>query len=306
MPEVEAPVAFYDSQRLRMWMTREIEPGTVVKSGAFDHQNIAIPMADGVTHPIRVWILRERASIEENLPVRKVLVQHYNQPGRLHDLRQTAVRDVARTSRLAARNLRIIFAELLQPLARQSGSPWLNVACRKTSRDIGADAYFNSEPPQAGQVGFAIRGFGCRRGEVGFAIRRSRYPRSGIVDPLCRCGRCCDCQNRGHERTSSSIHRPLRSRLLGRVYVSQKGFCCPKERQNYLRPAQLDGQTGGVSVLRRVLADPRHGIQGVFIAQPSRPPQGPGIPLEGEVFISRIWCPRRNSAEIIKPQAEAI
>jgi hypothetical protein len=35
--------------------------------------------------------------------------------------------------------------------------------------------------------------------------------------------------------------------------------------------------------------------------------QGPGIHLNVQaVFISRIWCPRRNSAEIIKPEVEAI
>ena len=70
-----------------------VEPGLAVLSDRFDDERVAFPVADGVAHPGRLCVLRERAAIGEDLPVNRArLVQDDHHVRRLHDLE--AVGDV--------------------------------------------------------------------------------------------------------------------------------------------------------------------------------------------------------------------
>ena len=91
---------------------------------------------------------------------------------------------MARAARPATGDLRIVFSEILETFAGEGGHPGLDVGRRQVAGDVRADADFDAQPPQTGEVGFTIAGFGNGSGEVGFTVGCTRDSRRGMIEPL--------------------------------------------------------------------------------------------------------------------------
>ena len=55
-------------------MAHAIEPAAIPESGTVDNQRIALPSADGIAHPSRIWIVRQWTTIKKDLPKYGVLL----------------------------------------------------------------------------------------------------------------------------------------------------------------------------------------------------------------------------------------
>src|SRR5262245_2708417 len=69
MPEFGTAVPLDDMQLIAVRRALTAEPGFVVESDRVDHQRVAIPFRNGVTHPERVHILRMNTPIEKQLSI---------------------------------------------------------------------------------------------------------------------------------------------------------------------------------------------------------------------------------------------
>src|SRR6516165_2298698 len=94
------------------------------------------------------------------------------------------------------------------------------------------------------------------RGKVRFAVRQTRNAGCGAIQPLCCCGHGCDCENRGHERTASSIHRRLQKvGYLAGYMFRERAFVARKGVRTILGQHNSTVKRGGLTVLR---LDRRH------------------------------------------------
>jgi len=84
--EARAPDALRDAQLLGVRRAREIEPGAVLEPERLDDERVALPAADGIAHEARVRVFRQRAPVEEDLPVAHVLRKDDQERRRLDEL----------------------------------------------------------------------------------------------------------------------------------------------------------------------------------------------------------------------------
>src|SRR5206468_10516170 len=93
--EIAAPQAFGDPEGLRLRMSAHVEPPKVVEARRMDHHRVLFPVPNGVTQPggIQIFeVLGKLPPIGEDGSMRTVrrLMEHYDQPSGLDDLRQTS------------------------------------------------------------------------------------------------------------------------------------------------------------------------------------------------------------------------
>src|SRR5215470_6492966 len=81
--QICAVKAFDDVQHFRVRMTDVVEPRLIVEPHRVHHQIISLPVADRVSHPIRIRILGVPAPIEKDLPMAGcVILEDHHQEGR--------------------------------------------------------------------------------------------------------------------------------------------------------------------------------------------------------------------------------
>src|SRR5215471_4194489 len=88
MPQVWPPESLGDVEPLglREVSARDFEPADLIEADRIDHERIAFPMADGVSHPRGVEVLRVPATVEIDLPRGiKTAIDDQNQGARLDD-----------------------------------------------------------------------------------------------------------------------------------------------------------------------------------------------------------------------------
>src|SRR5215469_17921593 len=86
VPEIHAPESLGYAHLLRMRMAHSIEPGPVIESRALHYQRVVFPVSDRVAPPGGIWIFRELAAVQVDLPVvAAALVKHCDDRRRLHD-----------------------------------------------------------------------------------------------------------------------------------------------------------------------------------------------------------------------------
>src|SRR5579884_2140942 len=105
VPEIHAPESLGDAHLVRMRMAHAIEPGAVIKSLALDDQSVVFPVSDRVAPPGGIWIFREFAPVQVDLPVvAAALIEQGDDGRRLHDaVELTAEQDVRGPPREAVR-----------------------------------------------------------------------------------------------------------------------------------------------------------------------------------------------------------
>src|SRR5215469_8464876 len=86
VPDLHSPEPLGYAHLLRMWMAYSIEPCPVIESRALHYQSVVFPVSDRVAPPGGIWIFRELAPIQVDLPVvAAALVKHCDDRRRLHD-----------------------------------------------------------------------------------------------------------------------------------------------------------------------------------------------------------------------------
>src|SRR5262249_39600261 len=150
-----------------------------------DDERVAVPVTDGVAHPRRVRILRHLTAVEKDLAVGEILEEKDDYDRRLDDFGQSAARDVTRTAGLAARDFRIVFAEIPQTLPRQLRRPGLNIGSSKVGGDVRRVPDLDAELPQPGEIRMSVGSAWRRRREIRFAVGRPRHTWRGLLEPLC-------------------------------------------------------------------------------------------------------------------------
>src|SRR5437773_6220317 len=97
-----------------MRVTYSIEPTPVIESGGFDYQRVAIPVADRISQPCRVGILRQLPSIHIDLPVAPgaALIEERYGDGRL-SVPGHRSKSFRRTGRQGVRNGSFVVAVLV-------------------------------------------------------------------------------------------------------------------------------------------------------------------------------------------------
>src|SRR5690349_12389177 len=89
MTEIAASVLFGDAHGFAARMPKCVEPSLIVEAVGLDDKCVAIPTTDGISHPRRVWILREFAAIGMNLARRiATFTQHDELSGCLNNLKR--------------------------------------------------------------------------------------------------------------------------------------------------------------------------------------------------------------------------
>src|SRR6266542_4546486 len=85
---IHAVHAFSDVELLRMRMAGGVEPRLVVEAHRVDDQRISLPMADRVSHPIRIRIRGMAAPIQKDLTMAGsvVLEEHDEEGGSVNEL----------------------------------------------------------------------------------------------------------------------------------------------------------------------------------------------------------------------------
>src|SRR5438876_9560556 len=74
-----------------------VQPGSAVKAAAVDHEGIAFPLADRVTQPSLVGILREGAAVHPDFSDVSLSLKKHNQPaGRIKELNGVGIKEEAR------------------------------------------------------------------------------------------------------------------------------------------------------------------------------------------------------------------
>src|SRR5499427_10159040 len=125
---------------------------------------------------------------------------------RLNDFCQAAASDVTWTARLAAGDLRIVLAELLETLPRQRSRPRLDVGRSEIGGDVRRVADLDAELPQPRQIRMAVRGAGRCSGEIRLAVGRPRHTGRWLPEPLSSRGRRN--QQHNHEKGCSVHWKP--------------------------------------------------------------------------------------------------
>src|SRR6202030_2182065 len=75
--EVAAMESLGHTHRFAMGMAESIQPASIIESRRVDDQRIAIPLADGVPQPTRLWIVAWLSPIDKYLAEAGVLlVEH--------------------------------------------------------------------------------------------------------------------------------------------------------------------------------------------------------------------------------------
>src|SRR3984957_20739650 len=70
--EVASMKAFGDAQRVAVNMADRAQPGLIVESGALHYQPVALPFANRITEPGRLWIVRKFPFVGEYMTVGSV------------------------------------------------------------------------------------------------------------------------------------------------------------------------------------------------------------------------------------------
>src|SRR5437867_3973936 len=146
----------------------------VVETDRIDHESIALPLPDRISHPRRRRVVRKSAAVGENLPeVTLVLEKNDRHKGRLDDLErsrrhQKRIRHSVRQTAPGGS----VFAEVGLPFFIESFRPWL-----ERNLNLGCDVLqilAVSSSPNAGQIGlsFTRLGDGCR--EIRLAVLKPR------------------------------------------------------------------------------------------------------------------------------------
>src|SRR5215469_15574655 len=91
MTEIPTMQPLYGAQRLGVRMAGGIQPRPVLVTGGGDHKCVVLPVGHRVAHEIGVGIGRQLATVEENLPVSKVLAKNYDQRRSLNDFQRVGV-----------------------------------------------------------------------------------------------------------------------------------------------------------------------------------------------------------------------
>ena len=185
-----------------------VEPRLAVLPDRLDDERIAFPVADGVPHPGRLGVLRQRAAVGEDLPVdRSRLVQEDHHVRSLHDLE--AVRDVVLLgdARGPAAHAGMILAVVLDPFLVERLRPRLQrhlarlQICGEVQQMLdGLDRH-----PESGEIGLAVSGPARRRVHVDLAVRRPRHVLPRVRIPLRVERRSSPCRGRA---------RPSRRRVF--------------------------------------------------------------------------------------------
>src|SRR5262249_36008032 len=97
MAEIGSSVTFGQAQRFRMWVTVTIQPRSIVESEAFNHKRAALPAPHRVAHPTRIGLALQDATVQEDLSIGEIFVEHQDQLWRLNDLGLAVAVDVVGT-----------------------------------------------------------------------------------------------------------------------------------------------------------------------------------------------------------------
>src|SRR5262245_65689134 len=80
MAQIGASVSFDHAEHLRMRKSHgEDQPTLVIEARRINDQRVALPLADRMTHPCRIGLLRMGAPVEKNLPVVRLLLEEQQQ-----------------------------------------------------------------------------------------------------------------------------------------------------------------------------------------------------------------------------------
>src|SRR5262252_4105595 len=68
-----------------MRMPVVIEPSPVIESGTLDHERVAVPVSDGVSHPTGVGILLQGTAVHKDLAIGEIRVEDEDERRGLDD-----------------------------------------------------------------------------------------------------------------------------------------------------------------------------------------------------------------------------
>src|SRR5262245_59686346 len=196
MPEVTPMETFGRMVSLGMRMPAIIYICLVVETDRIDHESIALPLPDRISHPRRRHVVRKSAAVGENLPeVALVLEKNDRHKRRLDDLErsrrhQKRIRHSVRQTAPGGP----VLAEVGLPFFIECFRPWLE----RNLDPVGCDVlqiFTVSSSPNAGQIGLSFARLWDRCREIRLAVGKTRSIRQRHVHPLkkeqCDYDRCC-------------------------------------------------------------------------------------------------------------------
>src|SRR3984957_7308406 len=169
---------FGDVPRFGPWMPLHVEPCPAVLSDGIYDQRVLVPMADRIAHPGRLWILRERPAIREDLTVDSAgFVQEQHQVFGLHQLQ--AIGDVV-LFRYAGRqtgHAGVILSVGGNALIQYALSPRRKRHLARLQVGGQVQQIFDGifRHPEAGQIGLAVRRPHRRRFQIDLAVGGARH-----------------------------------------------------------------------------------------------------------------------------------
>ena len=180
-----------------------VEPGLAVLPDGLDDERVAFPPANGIAHPGRLRILRERPAVGEDLPVDGArFVQEQHQVRRLHDLEAIGNVVLLRNAGRPAARAGMILAVGLDPLLVDRLRPRLqrHVARFQVGGEVEQVLDRVGRHPEPRQVRLAVSGPARRRVQVDFAVGGPRHVLPGVRLPLRAC-------RRGHAQADHAGNR---------------------------------------------------------------------------------------------------
>src|SRR3984957_1443866 len=159
MAEIGAVVTLDNVQLIGMRMRFDGEPDTRVEAHAIDDQSVAVPAADGMPVPGRVWVSRVAAAVQIDLMEAGTLVIG-NVDQKILALDELPQRTVAQRGGGQAARLRTVLLIIFEALSLY------RERCGKKLRLAGI--HRTRLPPDAGEIGLAI--VSARRGTRGRSV----------------------------------------------------------------------------------------------------------------------------------------